>query len=109
MDTIYILQDSVMLHSFTLRQQLQAARQGLQGPVFLQANWAFYNNCLSKLTFIFKTQYLDQLFHDGGWWQWTGSYMIGIPVMKELKSTFLVFKKNFLGHFNLLTTNIPIM
>ena len=30
-----------MLHSFTLRQQRQAARQGLQGPVFLQANWAF--------------------------------------------------------------------
>ena len=55
-----------MLHSFTLRQQLQAARQGLQGPVFLQANWAFYNNCLSKPTFFFKTQYLDQLFHDGG-------------------------------------------
>ena len=59
MQFIYILQDSVMLHSFTLRQQLQAARQGLQDLVFLQGNWAFYNNCFSEFRFIFKAEYLD--------------------------------------------------
>ena len=48
-----------MLHSFTLRQQLQAARQGLQDLVFLQGNWACYNNCFSEVRFIFKAEYLD--------------------------------------------------
>ena len=31
------------------------------------------------------------------------------PRHERVKSTFLISKKNYLGHFNPLATNIPIM
>ena len=45
---MFLLKDAVMLHSFTLRQQLQAARQGFYNILVLFSHFGFIKSFQSQ-------------------------------------------------------------